>query len=68
MMYAALAAASLCMPGFGKDQERVDALYDAATYSNQAILHGEKNVFTLGKYQFSAVIIDGIYTIWAEKK
>lgn len=68
MMYAALAAASLCMPGFGKDQERVDALYDAATYSNQAILHGEKNVFTLRKYQFSAVIIDGIYTIWAEKK
>lgn len=68
MMYAARAAASLCMPGFDKDQEQVDALYDAATYSNQAILHGEKNVFTLGKYQFSAVIIDGVYTIWAERR
>lgn len=68
MMYAARAAASLCMPGFDKDQKQVDALYDAATYSNQAILHGEKNVFTLGKYQFSAVIIDGVYTIWAEKQ
>ena len=42
-----------------------------ATYSNSSDpVHGEKNVFTFAAkdYQFSAVIIDGIYTIWAEKK
>ena len=68
MSYVAQAAAALCLPGFDKDAKRVEALEDAVTYMNSALSKGEKCVFTSGDYQFTAMIIDGVYTIWAERR
>lgn len=68
MSYVAQAAATLCLPGFDKDEKRITALEDVVTYANSNLSKGEKCVFTSGSYRFTAMIIDGVYTIWAEKK
>lgn len=67
MSSAVQAAAALCLPGFDKDAEQMAALEDALTYMNSALSKGEKCVFTSGGYRFTAMIVDGVYTVWVER-
>ena len=66
--YSALTAAGLCIPKFDRDKKKVWQVLQTMTLENSALFRGEKTTFTAKGYQFTAAIIDGIYTIWAEKK
>lgn len=66
--YSALTAAGLCIPKFDRDNKKVGQFLQTMTLENSALFRGEKTTFTAKGYQFTAAIIDGIYTIWAEKK
>lgn len=68
MSSSALTAAGLCIPKFDRDKNTVRKFQKTLSFENAALLDGEKCVFTAKGYQFTAVIIDGIYTIWAEKQ
>ena len=65
---SALTAAGLCIPKFDRDKKKVEQFLQSMTLENSALFRGEKTTFTAKGYQFTAAIIDGIYTIWAEKK
>lgn len=65
---SALTVAGLCIPKFDRDKNMVQQFQKTIGFENTALRDGKKCVFTAKGYQFTAVIIDGVYTIWAEKK
>ena len=64
---SALTVAGLCIPKFDRDKNMVQQFQKTIGFENTALRDGKKCVFTAKGYQFTAVIIDGVYTIWAEK-
>lgn len=65
---SALTAAGLCIPKFDRDKKKVGQFLQTMTLENPALFREEKATFTASGYQFTAAIIKGVYTIWAEKK
>lgn len=63
----ALTAASLCIPKFDGKKDMVKKYHETISMDNDALFDGKKGVFTSGGYRFTAMIVDGVYTVWAEK-
>lgn len=64
----ALTAASLCISKFDSNKSMVKKYHENISMDNAALFDGKRGVFTAGGYRFTAMFIDGVYTIWAEKK